>query len=254
MRDRPDIFTLESLEALQGHSGRASDKLQQACASLLVIRLHRLPEPLDHVAVGGAVLQPRVGLPVVDVDLAQTTHNQLRVTGRAGECDEHWVGETTAKKHGSCTSRVKSYCPSHLQLLLVEGLEQVLGYDLVEAFLQRQELRLDAAEEAPVDVEAHVLLLGVLRDRHVLAVGLELVLDELAVCTVLHTEGVVQHARDVVVPGARETDTGLVFPHHFRCVLLMLKCPQVRPTFTHCTNSINVWIVLSVCICEYVYR
>ena len=93
---------------------------------------------------------------------------------------------------------------SHLQLFLVEGLEEVLGDDLVEALLQRQELRLDAAQEAPVDVETHILLLGVLADRHILAVGLQLVLDDLAIRAVLHAEGVVQHPRDVVVPGYRD--------------------------------------------------
>lgn len=77
----------------------------------------------------------------------------------------------------------------------------MLRDDLVEALLQRQELGLDAAQEAPVDVEADVLLLGVLRDREALPAGLQLVLDDLAVGVVLHAEGVVQHARDVVLPG-----------------------------------------------------
>ena len=95
---------------------------------------------------------------------------------------------------------------AHLQLLLVEGLEEMLGDDLVEALLQCQELRLDAAQEAPVNVETNILLLGVLADCHVLAVGLQLVLDDLAVRAVLHAEGVVQHARDVVVPGYRDQE------------------------------------------------
>lgn len=79
----------------------------------------------------------------------------------------------------------------------------MLGDDLVEALLQRQELGLDAPQEAPVDVEPHVLLLGVLGDGDALAVGLELVLDDLPVGVVLHAEGVVQHTCDVVVPGER---------------------------------------------------
>lgn len=90
--------TLEGFEALQGDPGGAGDKLQQPGPALLIVRLHGLPEPLDDVGVGGAVLQPRVGLPVVDVDLTQATHYEL-------------------------------------QLFLVESLEQVLGDDLVEALL-----------------------------------------------------------------------------------------------------------------------
>lgn len=64
------VITLERLEALQGNSGGAGDKLQQAGSTLLVERLHGFPEPLHNVAVWGAVFEPRVGLPVVDVDFA----------------------------------------------------------------------------------------------------------------------------------------------------------------------------------------
>lgn len=70
--------TLEGFEALQGDPGGAGDKLQQPGPALLIVRLHGLPEPLDDVGVRGAVLQPCVGLPVVDVDLTQATHYELR--------------------------------------------------------------------------------------------------------------------------------------------------------------------------------
>lgn len=43
--------------------------------------------------------------------------------------------------------------PSYLQLFLVEGLEQVLRNHLVEAFLQGQELSLDAVQESPVHIQ-----------------------------------------------------------------------------------------------------
>lgn len=71
--------TLESLEALQWDSGGAGDKLQQPGPPLLVKRLHGFPEPLDDVAVQGAVLQAGVGLPVSDVDLSQAAHDELEV-------------------------------------------------------------------------------------------------------------------------------------------------------------------------------
>lgn len=73
------LITLEGLEALQGNSGRAGDKLQQPGSALLVKGLHGLPEPLDNVAVWSAVFEPCVGLPVVDVDFTQATYNQLHV-------------------------------------------------------------------------------------------------------------------------------------------------------------------------------
>lgn len=80
----------------------------------------------------------------------------------------------------------------------------MLGDDLIEALLQSQELGLDASQETPVDVEPDVLLLGVLGDGDALTIGLELVLDDLSVGIVFHTEGVVQHTCNVIVPEERE--------------------------------------------------
>lgn len=76
-------LTLEGLEALQRNPGGASHKLQQSSSALLIKRLHRLPEPLDNVAVGSAVLKTRVGLPVVDVDFAKAAHNELHSRERS---------------------------------------------------------------------------------------------------------------------------------------------------------------------------
>lgn len=75
--------TLERLEALQGNSGGAGDELQQAGSALLVEGLHGFPEPFDDVALCRAVLEARVGLPVVDVDFTQATYDQLRVEDRS---------------------------------------------------------------------------------------------------------------------------------------------------------------------------
>lgn len=72
------VVTLEGLESLQGNSGGSRDELQQPGSALLVEGLHRFPEPFDDVAVWGAVFEPRVGLPVVDVDFAESAYDQLQ--------------------------------------------------------------------------------------------------------------------------------------------------------------------------------
>lgn len=88
------LVTLEGLEALQGDSRGAGDELQQPRTPLLIIGLHGPPEPLDYVAVGRAVLQTRVGLPVVDVYLTQTTDNELdggeERKGKKAEMRGYW--------------------------------------------------------------------------------------------------------------------------------------------------------------------
>ena len=72
------LATLQCFEALQRNTRGAGDKLEESAPPLLVEGLHGVPEPLHTVALGRAVLEPRVRLPVVDVDLPQATHNQLR--------------------------------------------------------------------------------------------------------------------------------------------------------------------------------
>lgn len=64
---------------MQGNPGGASDELQQPGPALFVKRLHSLPEPLDDVAVWSAVLEARVGLPIVDVNFSQATYDELQV-------------------------------------------------------------------------------------------------------------------------------------------------------------------------------
>ncbi|OWK11178.1 hypothetical protein Celaphus_00007304 [Cervus elaphus hippelaphus] len=77
-RPAATAVTLQRLEALEGDPLGARHELQQPGPPLLVEGLHRLPEPPDHIAVGPAVLQPRVGLPVVQVNLVQAADDQLR--------------------------------------------------------------------------------------------------------------------------------------------------------------------------------
>lgn len=92
----------------------------------------------------------------------------------------------------------------------------MLGDDLIEALLQSQELGLDASQEAPVNIEPHILLFGVLSDRDALSIGLKLMLDYLSIGIVFYTEGVVQHTCDVVVPEERQVFEGF-------CALLVQK-------------------------------
>lgn len=69
--------TLQGLEALEWDSRRSRHELQEPGPPLLVEGLHRLPEPPDDVAVSHTVLQPRVGLPVVQVYFIQAAYYQL---------------------------------------------------------------------------------------------------------------------------------------------------------------------------------
>lgn len=72
------LATLQCFEALERDARRAGDKLEQPAPPLLVERLHRLPEPLHYVTVGHAVLQPRVRLPVAQINLPKSSNDQLR--------------------------------------------------------------------------------------------------------------------------------------------------------------------------------
>lgn len=74
----PMSVTLQGLEALERDAGGSRHELQEPGPSLFIEGLHRLPEPPDDVAVGCAVLQPGVGLPVVQIYLIQAAYDQLR--------------------------------------------------------------------------------------------------------------------------------------------------------------------------------
>ena len=72
-RPRRPRRALEGLEALERHPRGARHELQEARAHLLRVVLDDAPEPLHHRRLRVAVLQPRVVLPVGDVDLADAT-------------------------------------------------------------------------------------------------------------------------------------------------------------------------------------
>lgn len=86
LRNVPDYtsVTLQSLEALERNSCGSCHKLQESGSPFLIESLHRLPEPPDDVAVCHTVLQPSVGLPVVQVYLIQPTYYQLGKGNRLG--------------------------------------------------------------------------------------------------------------------------------------------------------------------------
>lgn len=88
------------------------------------------------------MLQPCVCLPVVEVDLAQAPDYQLK--GRRGG-----ISGGTGAKSTRCSRQVGP----HLQLFVVERLQQMLGNQLVEALLQRKELHFNPPHEAPVHIE-----------------------------------------------------------------------------------------------------
>ena len=74
-RPRGPGRALQRLEALQGNSAGASHELEEPGPHLLVVPPHDLPEP-DHLgALGSAVLQASVSLPVRQIYGAQTSDN-----------------------------------------------------------------------------------------------------------------------------------------------------------------------------------
>lgn len=89
--------TLQGFESLQRDSGGAGDKLQQSGSPLLIVRLHGPPEPLHDVTVRRAVLQTGVWLPVVDIDLPQSTHNKLKARETVEPCSLLWLAMAITK-------------------------------------------------------------------------------------------------------------------------------------------------------------
>lgn len=73
------LATLQCFKALKRDTCGAGDELEQSAPPLLVEGLHRLPEPLHYVTVGHTVLKPRVGLPVVQIDLPKSSNDQLHI-------------------------------------------------------------------------------------------------------------------------------------------------------------------------------
>ena len=71
--------SLESLEALERDAGGSGDELEEPSAHLLGVALDDLPEPAYDRGVGVAVFQAGVGLPVLDVDLADSTWEKIEM-------------------------------------------------------------------------------------------------------------------------------------------------------------------------------
>ena len=76
-RPRGSCRSLQSLEALERNSAGARDELEKASPHLLVVPPHDLPEPDDLGALGSAVLQAGVRLPVRQIYGAETSDNLM---------------------------------------------------------------------------------------------------------------------------------------------------------------------------------
>ncbi|GIX66156.1 uncharacterized protein BcabD6B2_55920 [Babesia caballi] len=126
--------THEVLETADGHAARAGDKLQKGSEGVLVEPLQKLPEPHNLIA----------GLGVVDV---------LHVLAQVGEVN----GGDAADEQ--------------LELLVVENGNQLRGNQLLEAGHEGLQLVLDAVGDLVATEELDVLVLVLVGDGDVAAVG-----------------------------------------------------------------------------------
>lgn len=101
------------------------------------------------------MLQPRVGLPVVQIDLPQTTDDELMQTTTHQFCLLTFIDATVKKirKWNANETIWMLNCLKYLKFLVVKRLEQMLWDEFVEALLKGEELGLDASHEPPVDVQ-----------------------------------------------------------------------------------------------------
>ncbi len=130
------VHALKFGEALQWHLARTRHELQELGEILLVEGLERTPEPLGLQRAGRVLVVLGVVAQVLEVDLGQAWDEQL-------------------------------------ELLLVEDRDQALGYDLVEAAEEGGHLLTYAADHLLLADQAHVLLLVLVGDMQVAAVGLQ---------------------------------------------------------------------------------
>lgn len=132
LKNDPDStsVTLQSLEALERNSCGSCHKLQKSGSSLLIEGLHRLPEPPDDVAVCHTVLQPCVGLPVIQVYLIQSTYYQLGKGTRLG---------VTIKRPRHCPPPPSSKTPDTQEALTA----QPLGCSQSHSYQQADTLNLE---------------------------------------------------------------------------------------------------------------
>ncbi len=76
-------------------------------------------------------------------------------------------------------------------------------------------------EKAARPHSLHILLLGVLSDRGALAVGFELVLNNLSICIVFDAERVVQHPSDVILSKPRQQKKKILLLFDYACTILI---------------------------------
>lgn len=131
------IHALQLLEAIERHLGRSSDKLQQLGTLLLVEAADGTPEPLNLRRRSRVVVVFGIVSPVVDVNLGKTRDEEL-------------------------------------ELLLVKDGNQLGRDNVVETLEKLFHLLLDAGQEAVLNNQADVLLLVLVRDGNVAAVGYQI--------------------------------------------------------------------------------
>ena len=131
-RSRSPGRSLQSLGALQRNSAGARDELEEAGPHLLVVPGHDLPEP-DHLgALGRAVLQTGVSLPVGQIYGAQASDNLTEdIMLDLGHFGRRGGGENAYQ----------------LEFSLVERFQGILWYQFMESFLKGEELLLYSLHE-----------------------------------------------------------------------------------------------------------
>lgn len=75
------IASVKLLEAVHGDTGRSGDELQQPGLLFAVKFCHRLPEPLDDLFIRSVLAVLGVGLPVLHIDLGDSSNEELKLAG-----------------------------------------------------------------------------------------------------------------------------------------------------------------------------
>ena len=168
------ITTLEILETVDRDTGCTGRELEQSRLLLAIPRPNSLPEELDNLVRLRVTTVIRVLLPIIDINLGNTTNQQLK-------------------------------------LAFVEHVDQVLRDELVEALLERLELLLNTLFDPPLDHQIDIFLLVLVRNRNVPTIGDKILLGDHAESLVFSREGRVKDIRNVVVqhPLQRPMEIGI---------------------------------------------
>ena len=155
------VGTLQVLEAVNGDTGGTGCKLEQPGPLVALPLGNALPEPLDDLV--GLLVAPVIGvsLPVIDVNVGETTDEQL-------------------------------------ELPLVEDLDQILRNELVETVHKGLELLLDGLGNDPLGLQLDELLLVVVGDVNVASVRFQVDDFFLAEVVDLNGESLKDDVGDVV--------------------------------------------------------